>query len=126
MACWVQMIDLKCPHGKCVHVLLDISAPPDGRQYAVVQSLDGDAFDELYGADFVSAAEVADILCEFPLPGGPDTSWRAVLDRLMCRPPEQPGQLAGSPVEYASNFFHIGTWNWLVTLADIRQRRQEA
>ncbi len=42
--------------------------------------------------------------------------WKEVLDRLMGKPEQPPARWAGSVAQYASNFYDLGTWEWLQVL----------
>lgn len=52
------------------------------------------------------------------------SSWNATLDRLMGRAQPE-SRWTGSPLEYASAFFGIGTFDWVQTLMDVRRMNLE-
>lgn len=129
MSCRVVLWSRLLPRGKLVQVYLDLSAEgPKNHMMAVYQGPinRGDrrpytrivAFRDLTYSEALSWAEYQD-----QLPGPqPDSSWLAVLGRLMGRQEYQ--SWAGSAAEYATRYYPLGTWEWVQVLIAARSIRE--
>jgi hypothetical protein len=101
--------------GKDVHLLLDIAgARPNN--WAVAVAYKGRVYDGASGIEAADADYLYDLQQVTPGPEF-DAGWNAVLDRLMDK---DEGQADWAPVNLATQFFPVGSWNWLVTLKIIR------
>lgn len=113
--CWVYAKQCQMPRDQAAHLMLDLAAPRPNN-WAVAVTHKG----QIYASAARLSAEDADAAYEMqdliPGPAG-DASWGAVLQRLMQQ--EEPAA-DWAPVNLATNFFPIGSWNWLVTLKIIR------
>lgn len=101
-----------CPWGKLVEIYF-VATLPAPNNYVVVLKQDGNWVAQTEPISKEVAYDVADHQADLPGAHG-DTSWRAVLARLLGTA-ETPAQWKGSNAEYASRH-PVGTRAWLDAL----------
>lgn len=117
---WVGLQSTYQARGKGTHLLLDVSAP-NASAYAVIVSHVGVVVWRALDLNEAQAVELYDAMQMAPGKEG-EGAWLCVLARCRGRP-ARVARWEGSPAEYASRFFDIGTFEWVVTLNAIRERQ---
>ena len=119
---YLRVADKWLARNQGVHLLKDsLLAGP--AHYAVARTYKNVVFSAMAELTEDFARYLFDCFASSAGPEG-DSYWCAVLDRLMKKPATLPGIWLGSAGEYASRFFTIGSWNWLVTVSDLRKRQE--
>lgn len=128
MACWLRLQDYKCPRGKGVHALLDISTA-DKRNRGVLVTR---GMIVIAARQYLTQLEMEAIVeeqCDIGL-DGIDTGMLATFKRAFD-PNYRPHAAGkdyweGSIGQFASQLFETGSWNWLATITEIRRKKERA
>lgn len=110
---FLQVDEHVCPRGKVVRIFF-VPTLPQPDNYVVGIWQDGVLMAHSEPMMKEAAYEIADMQADLPGVHG-DSSWRAVLTRLLGNKEESRGQWKGSNAQFAS-CYPVGTWLWLDAL----------